>query len=192
MVQYYVEGKPGQKHHLGNERLGEHSRAMAFRGNIYAYHLPWEMILASAAQSTSQDFLKFWPQPPEVVCNLIKVLLVNNTEEHTLAHLKQLHIRSFVLVGLARILIANGHEDMVKLGADPDASKAEQKEQAFKRYCDRVKHLYPPETYGDPDSEESNGAMLKEIAELAKANKSKAAAAGQHGPEQHAFQEKMR
>ena len=142
MVQYYVEGKPGQKHHLGNERLGEHSRAMAFRGNIYAYHLPWEMILASAAQSTSQDFLKLWPQPPEVVCNLIKVLLVNTSEEHTLAHLKELHIRSFVLVGLARILIANGHEDMVNLGADPDASKAEQKEQAFKRYCDRVKHLY--------------------------------------------------
>ena len=55
MVQYYVEGHPGERHHLANERLGEHSRATAFRGNVYAYQLPWEMILASAAQGHSHQ-----------------------------------------------------------------------------------------------------------------------------------------
>ena len=164
MIQYYVEGHPEQRHHLANEPLGEHARAMAFRGNVYAYQMPWEMIVASASLATSQDFLPNWPQPPRVVSNLIKVLLVNTTEEHTLGHLKELHIRSLVLVGLARIYIENGHEDMIQLGADPKAERGVQQTQAFGLYCQRVKHLYPPEIFGDPDDPTSNGGILKEMA----------------------------
>ena len=57
IVQYYVEGYPRQRHHLADERIGEHARAMAFRGNVWAYHLPWEMILQGASRATSADFV---------------------------------------------------------------------------------------------------------------------------------------
>ena len=144
IVQYYVEGHPREKHHLANERMGEHARAYAFRGNVFAYQLPWEMILASAATATSADFLKHWPQPPELVAHLIKAQFVNTTEEHTLGHLKELHIRSFVLVGLARIYIEHGHEDMIKLGMTGEHADVENKKKAaLDAYMARVQHLYP-------------------------------------------------
>ena len=176
MIQYYVEGHPRQKHHLANERLGEHRRAYAFRGNVFSYIMPWEMILASASMSTSQDFLKHWPHPPRMVANMIKVLFANTTDEHTLGHLKELHIRSFVLVGLARIYLENGHEDMIRLGCDDVelADEGERKRHALQHYMDRVRHLYPPEIFGDPDDPQANGGILKEVAELSRAAMSKA------------------
>ena len=113
----------------------------------------------------------------------MKVLFKNTTEEHTLGHLKELHIRSYVLVGLAKILIENGHEDMIQLGADPDAEKGVQRKQAFTRYCERVKDLYPPEILGDPDDPKSNGGMLKEMAALAREKGTKEPAPAHLGTE---------
>ena len=169
IVQYYVEGHPRQRHHLANERVGEHERAYAFRGNVFAYHLPWEMIQASACTATSADFLQHWPHTPSMVSHLIKVLFVNTTEEHTLGHLKELHIRAFVLVGLARIYIENGHEDMIRLGCtDACEDVAQRKKRALDEYIARVKHLYPPDVFGDPTDSRANGGILNEIAEMSR------------------------
>ena len=92
MVQYYEEGHVRQRHHLANERRGENERAMASRGNVFAYHMLWEMVLACASQCTS---------------GLIKALFKNTTEERTVGHLKELHIQSFVYS-------ENGHEDIAE------------------------------------------------------------------------------
>ena len=153
IVQYYVEGHPRQRHHLADERMGEHERAMAFRGNVFAYHLPWEMILQAASTATPADFLKHWPQKPSTVSHLVKALFVNTTEEHTLSHLKELHIRAFVLVGLGKIYIENGHEDMIKLGC-PDAAEHDydaKKEAAIESYTKEVeKGLWKMQTEQTP------------------------------------------
>ena len=99
-----------------------------------------------------------------MVSHLVKAVFVNTTEEHTLGHLKELHIRAFVLVGLARIYIDNGHEDMIRLGC-PDAAKHDtetaQKQAAIDAYVERVKHLYPPDVFGDPSDPRANGGILK-------------------------------
>ena len=101
------------------------------------------------------------------------MLLVNTTEEHTLGHLKELHIRSFVLVGLARIYIENGHEDMIKLGLPAGDTPDDRRQSVLQRYKERVRHLYPPSRFGDPDDPSSNGGVLQEMAELARATQTK-------------------
>ena len=59
-------------------------------------------------------------------------------------HLKELHIRSFVLVGLARIYIEHGHEDMITLGMTGEHADVENKKKAaLDAYMTRVQHLYP-------------------------------------------------
>ena len=84
-----------------------------------------------------------------MVSHLVKAVFVNTTEEHTLHH-------------LARIYIENAHEDMIRLGC-PEAAKHDtesaRKEAAINAYLERVKHLYPPEQFGDPTDPQSNGGV---------------------------------
>ena len=60
---------------------------------------------------------------------------------------------------------------MILLGC-PDAAQLDtersRKDAAINAYVERVKHLYPPEQFGDPTDPRSNGGVLKELAELSR------------------------
>ena len=78
------------------------------------------------------------------------------------------------VVGLARIYIENGHEDMIRLGcADQNADASEQKRIALDEYTERVRHLYPAEVFGDPSEQKGNGGILREVAEMARVQRAK-------------------
>ena len=109
LVVYYVEGHPKERHHLGSE-LGQQERGYAVRGNVFSYILPWEAILRSAMDLSTDDVFKSWPHPPEAVAHMIRFLFKDASDEHCMAHLKELRVRSHVLVGLGRIYIEHLHD----------------------------------------------------------------------------------
>ena len=151
LVTYYVEGHPKQRHHVCDEELGQQRRAYAVRGNVFSYILPWESILASACTVTPAEWLKQWPHTPKVVAHLAKAPFVNTSDEHSLQHLNELKIRAHVLVGLGRIYIEHGQEDMCK---EPNA---------LAEYMERVAELYPGDRFG------GDGGLIKEIEMMSRA-----------------------
>ena len=142
LVTYYVEGKGKERHHLAGEELGRLERAYASRGSIYSYILPWESILRAAAKVTSVDVFKSWPHPPHVVAHMIRFIFKGTDEEQCLSFLKELRIRSHVLVGLGRIYAEHLHEMFA------DSSVAERllnRAQNFAEYEAGVRRHYPDE-----------------------------------------------
>ena len=90
LVNYYVEGKSKERHHLASEELGQLERAYATRGNVFSYILPWESILRNAAAVTTDAVFESWPHPPHVVAHMVRFLFYGTTEEHCMKHLKEL------------------------------------------------------------------------------------------------------
>jgi hypothetical protein len=86
-----------------------------------------------------------------MVAHLVKALFVNTSEEHSLKHLKELKIRAHILVGLGRVYIEHGHEDMCK------------QENALTEYTKRVEELYPAARFG------CEGGLIEEIDAMSKA-----------------------
>ena len=140
LVTYYVEGKGKERHHLAGEELGRLERAYAARGNIYSYILPWESILRAAAKVTSVDVFKSWPHPPHVVAHMIRFIFKGTDEEQCLSFLKELRIRSHVLVGLGRIYAEHLHEMFT---GSPVAARLLNRAQNFANYEAGVRLHYP-------------------------------------------------
>ena len=113
LITYYVEGEPKQRHHLGDEELGQQERAYASRGNVFSYILPWESILRAASSVSTDAIFESWPHPPQVVAHFTRFLFDNTSEEHSLKHLRELHVRSHVLLGLGRSYLEHLHEDLL-------------------------------------------------------------------------------
>ena len=151
LVTYYVEGHPKERHHVCDEEIGQQQRAYAIRGNVFSYILPWESILASACAVTPAEWLNQWPHAPKIVAHLVKALFVNTGDEHSLKHLKELKIRAHILVGLGKIYIEHGQEDMCK---QPNA---------LANYTARVSTLYPTDRFG------GDGGLIEEIEAISRA-----------------------
>ena len=77
---------------------------------LLLYILPWESILRNAASVTSNELFKAWPHPPDVGAHMIRFIFHGADEQHCMAWLKELHVRSHVLVGLGRIYAEHLHE----------------------------------------------------------------------------------
>ena len=144
-MNYYVEGKPKARHHWAGEELGRLERAYATRGNIFSYIRPWESILQNAAKVTTDAVFTSWPHPPEDVAHMVRFLFYGTTEEHCMAHLKELRVRSHVLVGLGRIYAEHLHEAVA--GARI-ATLLTDRAAAVARYEANVRRLYPEERFG--------------------------------------------
>lgn len=155
LVTCYVEGKGKERHHLADEELGLLERAYGSRGNIYSYILPWESILRAAAKVTSVDVLKSWPHPAHVVAHMIRFIFKGTDEEQCLSFLKELRIRSHVLVGLGRICAEHLHERFTQ---SPVAARLLNRAEKFKNYEAGVRRHYPEEKFGGEE-----GGLCDEI-----------------------------
>ena len=152
-----MEGKSKARHNLAGEELGRAERAFGTRGNIYSYILPWESILLNAAGAgvTSAALFESWPHPPQVVAHMIRFIFQGADEEHCMAWLKELHVRSHVLVGLGRIYAEHLHEFVSET---PTAKKLLNTAKNIEQYDNNVRKHYPEEKFGSAE-----GGLSEEI-----------------------------
>jgi hypothetical protein len=169
-----VEGKPKERHHLASEELGQLERAYATRGNIFSYILPWESILQNAAAVTTDAVFQSWPHPPEVVAHMVRFLFYGTTEEHCMAHLKELRVRSHVLVGLGRIYAEHLHEAVADTRT---ATLLTDRAATIARYEANVRRLYPEDRFGGEEGGLSN-EMKTAAAETVKRTRAADSATG--------------
>ena len=144
---------------MAGEELGRAERASGTRGNIYSYILPWESILRDAASVTSAELFKSWPHPPDVVAHMIRFIFQGADEQHCMAWLKELHVRSHVLVGLGRIYAEHLHE---LVSETPTAKELLSRAQNIAHYGINVRKHYPDEKFGSAE-----GGLSDEIREAA-------------------------
>ena len=144
-VTYYVEGKAKARHTLAGEELGRAERAYGTRGNIYSYILPWESILRNAACVTTEELFKSWPHPPDVVGHMIRFIFQGADEQYCMAWLKELHVRSHVLVCLGRIYAEHLHE---LVSETPTAKDLLSRAEYIAQYESNVCEHYPAERFG--------------------------------------------
>ena len=148
LVTYYVEGKPKERHHTADVELGGQERAIGIRGNVYSYMLPWESILMNAAKMTSDAVFETWPHPPDVVAHMIRFLFLSTSDEQCMAYLKELHVRSHVLVGLGRIYAEHLHE---VVAGTRTAGMLQDRAATVARYMANVERYYPESRYGSEE-----------------------------------------
>ena len=77
MVCYYVEGKPGDRHHMMESVLGKPERAYAVRGNLFSFLLPWEKIMVELCKKIEEGDLSQWPMDRGFAAQLCKVRFVH-------------------------------------------------------------------------------------------------------------------
>ena len=94
MIVYYGEGDQG---HLLREELGKHKFRTVVRVSCCSYHMPWEDILEDLKRNCSDRDLTEIPRPEECLKYLLRVNLNVNGLDFK-KHLKQLHVRPFVLI----------------------------------------------------------------------------------------------
>jgi len=106
MVVYYIEGDYG---HLMNEELGQQRFRTVVRGSPISFLMPWEDILKDLQKNCLDDKLLELPRPQECLKYLLRVHIRVNATDFA-KHLKQVHVRPFVLVQLLNFLIDRQHE----------------------------------------------------------------------------------
>ena len=106
MIVYYVEGDYG---HLMTEQVGRQQYRTIVRGHCYSFIMPWEDVLDDSMRNLSDNDLASLPRDEECMKYLLRIhLRVAGRDFHQ--HLKQVHLRPFVLVLLLDYLIQQGHE----------------------------------------------------------------------------------
>ena len=106
MIVYYVEGDMG---HLMNEEMGQQKFRTVVRGSCSSYHMPWEDILQQLRKNCSDRNVAVIPRPEECLKYMLRVHLSVNGLDFK-KHLKQVHVRPFVLIHLLDFLIDRNHE----------------------------------------------------------------------------------
>ena len=164
LVCYYVEGKPGEKHHMMESALGQPERAYGVRGNIFSFLLPWEKVMAELCKKIEDGNLNEWPLDRRVLTQICKVRFVHGPEK-LLDKFKELRVRAWVIRKLAYLYIERHIAD---LGERPGVLKIHAfmrqatVEDSLKRHADaRIATSYPAEEY---DTE--HGAVPSELREM--------------------------
>ena len=106
MIVYYVEGDSG---HLMTEEVGKQRFRTVVRGSCCSYQMPWEDILESLQRNCTDRNITEIPRPEECLKYLLRVHLNVNGLDFK-KHLKQVHVRPFVLIALLDFLIDRNHE----------------------------------------------------------------------------------
>ena len=115
------------------------------------------------------DVFKSWPHPPDVVAHMIRFIFKGTDEEQCLSFLKELRIRSHVLVGLGRIYAEHLHEIFTESSV---AKSLLNRAQNLAEYEAGVRRHYPDEKFGGQE-----GGLCDEIKttvlELVRSNQGK-------------------
>ena len=151
MICYYVEGDYG---HLMTEEVGKKRWRTVVKGSCYSFRMPWEDILESLEENISSDMVNI-PRDEECVKYMLRLHLKIGGVDVT-QHLRQVHVRPFVLLLLLDYLIDQNHEVFHGKG------KAQLLKQKMR---DKVNFEYP-ETEGHLPLEERNGALPPSIQKI--------------------------
>ena len=101
MIVYYVEGDSG---HLMNEFTGAQKFRTVVRGSYCSYQMPWEDVLQDVKATCKDRNISYLPSPQECLKYFLRVHLTVNGFDYK-KHLKQVHVRQFVLLALLFPLI---------------------------------------------------------------------------------------
>ena len=101
MIVYYVEVDSG---YLMHEVTGAQKFRTVVRGSCCSYQMPWEDILQDLQANCTDRNLSELPRPQECLKYFLRVHLTVNGF-HYKKHLKQVHVRPFVLLALLFFLI---------------------------------------------------------------------------------------
>ena len=154
MLVFYVEGDWG---HLMNEEMGAQKHRTAVKGSCFSFHMPWEDILDTLHQSCEDKDLTVLPRDEECLKYMLRLhLKVGGVDFAT--HLKQVHVRPFILVLLLHWLIDQGHEVFRGKGS-AQVLKERMRKAVQQRY---------PETERNTPVGERQGTIPPSIAELLK------------------------
>ena len=141
MIVYYVEGHHG---HVMKDEVGQQTARHAARGNVFTFQMPWEDIHMQVNDLVRDDELLMRPHSPNVLAHLVKIELRNGSGE-MLKHLKDVRLRSHVVLGLGLLLIDRHHEDVVGTSSGIVGT---QRLRAMKaKYTSDVAELYPATVY---------------------------------------------
>ncbi len=143
MICFYVEGDFG---HLMTEELsGQRYRTMV-KGSCFSVHMPWEDILESLRDSCESSDLEHLPRPEECLKYMLRLHLQIGGIDFS-KHLRQVHVRPFVLIRLLEYLIDQGHAVFRGKGA-PHTLKQKMRAAVQKQYPEQEGHLPESERQG--------------------------------------------
>ena len=137
MICFYLEEDQG---HVMKEDIFGARHRIAVRGNIFSFPMPWAEIMRMLLESANVSELTV-PHPPEMLAHMVRLHLNVGTNSIT-GHMKEVCVRTHVLLQLGYDLIESGHPALMKrsnAGPVPRAAVARIKA-AYKR---RVETLYP-------------------------------------------------
>ena len=151
-IVYYIEGDHG---HLMTAKLGKQQFRTVARGSPVSYHMPWEDVLKDLKKNCLDTDLLEVPRPEECLKYMLRVHLRVNAVDLG-KHLKQVHVRPFVLLLLLYFLIDRNHE--VFRGKGSAVALKQKMQQAVEREY--------PETESHKPETERNGHVPPSILTL--------------------------
>ena len=168
LICFYMEEDRG---HVMNEELCAAKHRIGVRGNVFSFPMPWTDIMSSLLQAGNSSELTV-PHPPEILAHLVRLHLKVDNMDLT-RHMKEICVRTRVLLELGYSLIERGHPALMKRTSAGPVYRAEvaRIKQAYEA---RVRSLYPM-----PDSEEERERGVPPAAVWAVCVESNK---GKHGP----------
>ena len=143
MIVYYVEGDYG---HLMNETTHRPRWRTAVHGHCFSFIMPWETICKDLAHKLKAKDFAFLPHDEECLSYMLSVhLKVAGRDFHE--HLKQVHLRPFVLVLLLWDLIQRGYQ-IYDESREPGTLRKFVEEAVEARYPEQEAHIAPEDRIG--------------------------------------------
>ena len=157
MICFYLEEDRG---HLMNEQVFGPQHRVGVRGNVFSFPMPWDAIMNSLLQAVDSRNLTL-PHPPQMLAHMVRLHLKAGHSVVT-RHLKEICVRTHVLLRLGYDLIEAGHAALVKRSNAGPISRAGVV-RIKKAYEEMVEKLYPTPT--DPE-DAIFGVPPKEVLEV--------------------------
>ena len=143
MIVYYVEGDYG---HLMNETTHRPRWRTAVHGHCFSFIMPWETICKDLAHKLKAKDFAFLPHDEECLSYMLSVhLKVAGRDFHE--HLRQVHLRPFVLVLLLWDLIQRGYQ-IYDESREPGTLRKFVEEAVEARYPEQEAHIAPEDRIG--------------------------------------------
>ena len=101
MIVYYVEEDSG---HLMHEVTGAQKFRTVVRGSCCSYQMPWEDVVQYLQETCKDRSIPDLPRPQECLKYFLRAHLTVDGFDYK-KHLKQVHVRPFVLLALRFFLI---------------------------------------------------------------------------------------